>query len=76
MIDASHTDPLEYWGPVLKDLTRDLGQWVFADCEAEELVIVYDRLSPFGTGLARRVGIHSFDELRRLQQERGREGSG
>jgi hypothetical protein len=67
MHKRSLTDPQEIWLPMLKGLTADFGQWVYADCEAQEVVVVYHRLSPFGTGLNRKIGLHSFRDLREIQ---------
>lgn len=74
MRKQSSTDPEEVWLPTLKGLTRDLGKWLYADCEAEELVMVYDNDSPFGTGLARKIGVQTFGDLRRIQQQWDQEG--
>ena len=39
--------------------TRGIRKWV----------VVYHVLQPFGTGLSRRVGVHTFHGLRQIQRE-------
>ena len=69
MARRSNTDPEEYWLPMLAGLTRGFGRWVYANTRHQEVVVVYDVLQPFGTGLSRRVGVHTFHGLRQIQRE-------